>query len=273
MGNHRPDYSRGAQYMQHLLQRVARHAADFGIDLRRVRKSVTRIPGFIAEARAYQRANRSPAFALGMRQLRPALFDRDVAADAFDSHYFYQDLWAARKIFAVRPARHVDVGSRVDGFVAHLLTFMPVTILDVRPLSRRVTGLDFVLGDASHLSPFADQSLESLSCLHALEHFGLGRYGDPINPEAWSEALAAFVRVLRPGGRLYLSVPVGRQRLEFNAHRVFAPATILAALADLQLLSFAAVTDQGTFHENADPNDCSEAWYACGMFELMKPRC
>ena len=259
--------------MQHFLQRVARRAADFGIDVGRVRQSLSGLPRFIAEARAYQRANRSGSFPLGLRDLRPALLDSNVAADAFDSHYFHQDLWAARKIWSARPAHHVDVGSRLDGFVAHLLTFMPVTVLDVRPLSRPVQGLEFVLGDATDLSPFADRSLESVSCLHALEHFGLGRYGDPIDPEAWSRSLAAFVRVLRPGGKLYLSVPVGRQRLEFNAHRVFAPDTILSALSELRLLSFAAVTDQGMFQENAKPRDCSDACYACGMFELVKPQC
>ncbi len=55
-------------------------------------------------------------------------------------HYFHQDLWAAKKIFKRRPMTHVDIGSRVDGFVAHLLVFMPVTAVDIRYLDSNIEG-------------------------------------------------------------------------------------------------------------------------------------
>ena len=117
---------------------------------------------------------------------------------------------------------------------------MPVTIVDIRELRSAVSGLDFVHADPTSLRQFDDGSIESLWSLHAVEHFGLGRYGDPVDPQAPFKVMEAFARVLAPGGSLYFSVPVGRERLVFNAHRIFAPSTIISALDGLKLLSFSA---------------------------------
>jgi len=200
------------------------------------------------------------------------LYDDNASAGISDPHYFYQDLWAASKIYCHDPERHVDIGSRLDGFIAHLLVFTSVEVVDIRPLELRIPWLTFHQEDATELAGFADNSVKSLSCLHALEHFGLGRYGDPIDPDAWHKALRAMARVLAPGGRLYLSVPVGRERVIFNAHRVFSPATMAidAALKGLKLHSFSLVDDQGRFHEDVKPEMGCGLEYGCGMFEFRK---
>lgn len=200
----------------------------------------------------------------------PVLMEWDEQAGIPDPFYFHQDLWAARLIHRRAPARHVDIGSRVDGFVAHLLTFMPVTVVDIRELRSTVPGLEFMRSDATSLSEFPDGSIESLSSLHAVEHFGLGRYGDPVDPGAPFRVMETFVRVLAPGGSLYFSVPVGRERLVFNAHRIFAPSTIVSTLKELELVSFSAVNDQGGFLENIEPAAASGFEYGCGMFEFTK---
>jgi SAM-dependent methyltransferase len=198
------------------------------------------------------------------------LGDFDAPAGSARGEYFHQDLWAARKIHAARPAGHVDVGSRIDGFISHLLVFMPVTVIDVRPLDDAVDGLTFIAADATTLDRFNDESIGSLSSLHAIEHFGLGRYGDPIDPNACFNAMRSLRRVLRPGGRLYFGVPIGRERLEFNAHRVFAPSTILRSLAPLRLLSFAAVNSEGRLTSDSNPSDWENVEYGCGLFEFTK---
>ena len=240
-----------------------------GIDVDRFGLAIRYLPRFLRDARRY-RSVASQRFPMRLRYLKPMLIDFGGQAGNLDEHYFFQDLWAARKIFAARPQQHFDIGSRVDGFVAHVLTFMPVQVMDIRPLTSDVPGLTFVQTDATDLAGIADDSVESLSCLHAAEHFGLGRYTDPIDPDACFKAMAAMQRVMRPGGRLYFSVPVGVERLEFNAQRVFDPRTILATFDDLQLLSFAAVDDAGVFHPEADPVAFGRAWAACGMFEFTK---
>ena len=198
------------------------------------------------------------------------LHDRDAAAGSLGD-YFFQDLWAAKLIYNKRPRAHVDVGSRLDGFIAHLLTFMNVTVVDIRPLLA-LPGLSFIQGDATTMDQFADNSVESLSCLHAAEHFGLGRYGDRIDPDASGKVMRSLARVLAPNGRLYFSVPVGRERVEFNAHRIFSPQTVLAALKDLELCSISAVDESGAFVAEAKLEELRSTRYALGLFEFSKVR-
>jgi SAM-dependent methyltransferase len=242
-----------------------------GIDLGRLSRTLLGMPRYWGDMARY-RSCTPQRFPVRLRYLKPMLLDYASQAGVADGHYFFQDLWAAQKIFAGRPKRHFDIGSRVDGFVAHVLSFMPVIVMDIRPLTSDVPGLTFVQADATNLLGISDDSVESLSSLHATEHFGLGRYADVIDPAACFKAMAAMQRVLRPGGRLYFSVPVGFERLEFNAQRVFDPRTIPATFQGLQLVSFAAVDDAGVFHPHADPEDFTRARYACGMFEFTKPQ-
>ncbi len=255
----------------HAYRTATRLAALFSLDLATPLRSIWRSPWFLNAALVYGQAARGSRFPLRAENLYPILTDLQAPAANVSDHYFYQDLWAARHIFAVRPSTHIDVGSRIDGFVAHVLTFMPCTVIDIRPLKSAVPGLTFIQDDATHMAGFHNNSVESLSSLHAVEHFGLGRYGDPIDPDACFKAMRAFARVLQPGGRLYISAPIGRERVEFNAHRVFAPQTILESFSTLRLVSFAAVDDRGAFRNDARPEDFQSATYACGLFEFIKP--
>jgi hypothetical protein len=225
---------------------------------------------FVSTWLKYQRLNSRPSFRLKLAEAFPILTDRHDSAGLADGHYFHQDLWAARKIFRARPASHIDIGSRVDGFVAHLLTFMPVTIVDIRPLVSKIDGLTVLQDDATALSMLEADSVPSLSSLHAAEHFGLGRYSDPIDPEACFKFMDSLQKVLAPAGKLYFSVPVGRERVEFNAHRVFSPATILARFSQLRLESFSFVGDDGALYANVDPLALPDSEMACGLFEFTK---
>ena len=201
----------------------------------------------------------------------PILHERFSESGQASGHYFHQDLWAARKIYDACPVRHVDIGSSILGFVSHLLTFRKVEVIDIRPLQSNTEGLTFVQGNATNLEEFEDNSLESISTLHAAEHFGLGRYGDQVDPDAHIKFMQALSRVLKPGGTLYFSVPCGVEKLYFNAHRVFAPGTILDAFRDLKLQSFSCVKDDHRFYANCSPTTVEGELFGCGLFEFTKP--
>lgn len=227
-------------------------------------------PSFLRNLFRYRaRQNESdPAFPLRLRYLYPVLGDRHASAGDASGHYFHQDIWAARQIHARNPAQHVDVGSSMAGFVAHLLCFREVEYVDIRPVDTNVSGLLVRLGNITAL-PYASGSLESLSALHVVEHVGLGRYGDALDPNGWRKAIAELKRVLKPGGVLYVSVPIGKERVEFDAHHVFDPMTIVQAFRPLELSHFAAIDDAGRFVPQADPATL-EGWYSCGLFEFTR---
>ncbi len=223
----------------------------------RLARALVRIPKralrFLGEWRRYNHLNTQPSMRARLRSLYPIISDYDGEA-GFHNYYFHQDLWAARKIYQVRPASHVDVGSRIDGFIAHLLVFMPVSYVDIRPL-HGIADLHVIHANAIRLDGFETGSVPSLSSLNAAEHFGLGRYSDPIDPTACYVSMESLVRVLALGGRPYFATPIGRERVEFNAHRIFALETILEAFAELRLVSFSYVDGDDQFHEDVHPGD------------------
>ena len=233
-------------------------------------RSLRGLPLFLRDVLRYRSLSRNRLGALRLGLFYPILHDRYGQSGEASGHYFHQDLWAARKVYQFKPQRHVDIGSSVSGFVSHLLVFREVEVIDVRPLKSDVPGLRFVQSDATQLSEFENDELESISTLHAGEHFGLGRYGDPVDPTAHLKFMAALTRVLKPGGRLYFAVPSGVEKLYFNAHRVLSPETVLAGFKGLRLVSFSWVNDDGVLNENADPQDVRGENYGCGLFEFTK---
>jgi len=166
--------------------------------------------------------------------------------------YFQQDLLVARWIYLRNPRRHLDVGSRLDGFIGNLAVFREVEVLDIRPQPGKVRNVIFQQLDLMRELPSRWQACtDSLSCLHSIEHFGLGRYGDDIDPEGHLKGLRQLMGMVEPGGILYLSTPIGPQRVEFNAHRVFAAATLLGWFAEgWEIEEFAVIGDSGEVLES-----------------------
>jgi SAM-dependent methyltransferase len=206
--------------------------------------------------------------------VRPALADTYpcltdwTPSTPFDPHYFHQGAWLAGRLAQSKPALHVDVGSSVM-MVGVLCAQVPILFVDYRPLEARMPGLFSVAGDIKRL-PFADASVHSLSCLHVLEHIGLGRYGDPIDAEGSARGAAELARVLAPGGHLYVSVPTGVDRVCFNAHRVFSPRALQALFPGLNLLAFSLVDDGGGFDPAGRLDAAARLEYGCGMYVFRK---
>lgn len=204
----------------------------------------------------------------------PIFLDRN-AESASLGEYFWQDLLVAKEIIRQSPARHVDVGSRIDGFIAHLACVRRVEVFDIRPLTSEIENVEFTQWDITEPNPTLNGSADCVSCLHTLEHIGLGRYGDKLDPDGWMKGLKSLVDLIAPGGGLWLSVPIGVQRVEFNAHRVFNPATIIHAASELgvTLQRFFYLTDSG-FIESAniaeDALSLSTKNYGLGIFFFSK---
>jgi SAM-dependent methyltransferase len=220
---------------------------------------------YIADWRSYSRL--PGAEPMRLIDSWPQFHDR-TRTIAVDPHYFYINGWAARRILANGPTRHVDVAS-LNMFANLLGAVVPVVFVDYRPLTARLSGLESVGASILQL-PFADCSLGSVSCLHMAEHVGLGRYGDPLNPQGTRLAAQELARVLAPGGNLYFALPVGKPRLCFNGCRILLAETVCDYFGGLELVEFSGVHDDGRFVERVETHVFNDSDYACGMFWFTK---
>lgn len=201
--------------------------------------------------------------------------DHKQNAASIKNHYFHQDLFVAQKIFESRPEKHIDIGSRIDGFVAHVASFRKIDVIDIRPLESKLhNNIYFHQKNIMELDDL-DLRSDSVSCLHTIEHFGMSRYGESINVNGHIVGLKNIIKLLRKGGCLYLSFPIASQdRIEFNAQRVFKPTTILnldIVKQNLHLINFSYVDDNGEFHLDNDVNSLNEnIFFGCGIFIFKK---
>lgn len=205
---------------------------------------------------------------LTWRERYPCLSEK-TGNTGFDAHYIYHTAWAARKISSeIKPRLHVDISSSLY-FSTIVSAFFPVKFYDFRPADLTLSNLSTGSMDLNRL-PFEDNSLKSLSCMHVVEHIGLGRYGDPLDPNGDIKAMGELGRVLAKKGHLLFVVPVGEPRIQFNAHRVYSYEMIVGHLKSLKLAEFSLIDDSGHFIENADPSLVKLQKYGCGCFLFQK---
>lgn len=236
------------------------------VDPVRVARGINGYRQFFGDWRRY--SSLPDAEPVELRYAFPQLHDRTSSSE-IDAHYFYVNNWATRRIQASAPAFHIDVGSQTI-FSSLLAAKVPTVFVDYRPLRVSLPGLQCLGGNLLGL-PFPDQTLTSLSCLHVVEHIGLGRYGDPLDSAGTYHAIRELTRVLAPGGSLFLATPVGLPRLCFNAHRIHSAEQIRTMVPELELVEFSGVDDAGHYHEAVTLSTFAGSDYACGFFWLRRP--
>ena len=202
------------------------------------------------------------------------LKDYDDLAGTAKGHYFHQDLLVASFIFEAKPKRHIDIGSRIDGFVSAVASYREIEVIDIRPLEKSVHKNIIFRKEDFMNSDLKDQT-DSVSCLHAIEHFGLGRYGDAIDCEGHIKGINNLVEILNEGGVLYISFPIGaNDEVHFNAHRIFNPKSILkidSINQKMELIRFDWVDDNGDLHIKSNIENVGDnVKYGCGIYTFKK---
>lgn len=235
------------------------------LQLKRLPKWVKMVWCFFRDMHRYRQL--PGAEPLSWKDAYPCLFDR-TATTGIDPHYFYQGIWAFKKIAAGKPESHVDVGSKVE-YVGYLTTLTQVKFVDIRPLKINLPHFEMVTGSITEL-PFETGSISSISCLHVAEHIGLGRYGDSLDPFGTKKGCQELARILAPGGTLLFSLPIGKSRVMYNAHRIHSPTQIISYFPTLELKEFSVIDDAGKFIQHVSPKEYENSEYACGLFEFTK---
>ena len=210
----------------------------------------------------------------------PEIYDPQIESGSASGHYYHQDLLVANKIFKKSPKVHLDIGSRIDGLISHLLSFeQKLLVGDIRPLNIKNQNCEFIqinLLDENECSKL--QKFASISCLHAIEHMGLGRFGDPIDYLGHLKAINNLSKLLSKGGTLYLSHPVGQKgRIQFNAHRIISLGEALETFknCDLKVDEFSYVDDKGDLNKvddlkNIDYKNSFYLRHGCAIWTLKK---
>lgn len=248
-------------------------ALNFGMDPRGLKASKN-MPRFWRDYRAFTASGGEVA------ELHPILGDYEAQAGSGSGHYFHQDLLVASFVHDAAPRRHIDVGSRIDGFIAHVAAFREIEMIDIRPLEKSAHArIKFLQSDLMMRDPARDGIADSVSSLHALEHFGLGRYGDPIDPQGHVTGFRNLARIVEPGGKLYVGLPIGAMtKVFFNAHRIFAPTEPptwfedagASKSEDFTLERFDYVDDAGDLHTRIEPEAVPPLTHGCGIYSFRR---
>lgn len=204
-------------------------------------------------------------------QERYPILNERTSTTYFEPHYTFHPAWAARILKIIDPKQHIDISSSLQ-FITLVSAFIPIEFYDYRPVDIDLSGLHCGKSDLTNL-PFEAGSIESLSCMHVVEHIGLGRYGDKLDPDGDLKAIKELKRVLAPGGNLLFVVPVGQARVQFNAHRIYDPVDLLEKFKGWELMDFSLVDDQGRFWFKTSISQAKDLYYGCGCFWLRKPDC
>ncbi len=236
--------------------------------------SIRKLPEFIFDYFKYNSLSNSVGvdkkFNAKLTNIYPIFSDK-TAAHGFDRHYIFHTAWAARIVKKVNPEFLVDVSSSLY-FSSILSAFVPVRFYDYRPADLSLSGLISQQGDLMNL-PLEDNSIECISCMHVIEHVGLGRYGDPIDPNGDMKAINELIRVTKQGGNIIYVTPVGKSAVKFNAHRIYSYEQIIDRFKGCEVVEFSLIQDDsigGSIIENADSNLVAKQIYACGLFHFRK---
>ena len=200
------------------------------------------------------------------------LYD-NVPTTPFPRHYLYHPAWAARVLARTMPEYHVDISSSLY-FVAIASAFVPIRSYDYRPANINLSGLSMGRADLMGLD-FEDSSVPSISCMHTVEHIGLGRYGDKLDPEGDLKAIKELKRVVAKGGDLLFVVPVGHPRICYNAHRIYSNQQVLEYFKGMELMECALIAEKDggeTLILNPGKDAFKNSTYDCGCYWFRKPK-
>ncbi len=125
------------------------------------------------------------------------------------------------------PAQGADIGCQNGLYPAMMLHqgVQEVTIFEIRDNVQQVPNVIFTNKDLTYDTSI-NNMFDLVTSASTIEHIGLGRYGDPIDPDGDIKMMNSIHRILRPGGHAIISFPYqpnpnGRGMIVWNHHRIY----------------------------------------------------
>jgi hypothetical protein len=200
------------------------------------------------------------------------ILNEGTATTPFDRHYVYHTSWAFRKILQIQPKEIMDISSSMY-FIGMISSLYKTNYYDFRPPVISLDNLQVNKTDIKNMM-LPDNSVECLSCMHVVEHIGLGRYEDEVDYDGDIKAINEIVRVVGSGGDILFVVPVGGDPvIDFNRHRIYTNEMILNYFHSCKLIEFCLIPDNekdGGLIVNPDKNLLNKQTYGCGCYWFKK---
>jgi len=154
-------------------------------------------------------------------------------------HYPETDLWlyeALEKYHeSVENKKALIIGSEEPCYEACVLHYGAREVMMVEYQKVSSTHPQITTVKAEEFSRMTEK-YDIVISISSVEHSGLGRYGDPINPDGDIEAMGDLYHNLKPGGLCFLAVPIGRDQIIWNAHRVYGKNRLPKLIEKFELL-------------------------------------
>ena len=206
-----------------------------------------------------------------IKNIYPFLDDYNDDAGSIKNHLFHADLIVSQYIYKNNPEKHLDIGSRIDGLVAHVASYRNIDVLDIRNINLSPhKNINFI---NKNINEFSEKFMyDSISSIGVIAHIGLGRYGDPIDPDGYKKAIKKICNLIKKNGIIYIMVPVGKPGVEFNSHRVFDPNEMIANFNqyNCKLENFHLVDDNGNLNIDFNLSLASEFNFGGGIYVFKK---
>lgn len=148
-------------------------------------------------------------------------------------------LYAALVQYPIEDQTVAVMGSTDPWYEAVVLAYggKPTTI-EYNPIVSKDPRLTVVTNAEFDKKPWQFEAAFSIS---SFEHDGLGRYGDPLDPDGDIKTMRKMKSVVAPGGLLFLALPVGHDTVVWNAHRIYGQYRLAKLLKGWKIVDFFGV--------------------------------
>jgi len=176
-------------------------------------------------------------------------------------HYGAVDTWIylALERYSIKELQVGIIGSADQGFgpwyEAMVLSQGGIpTVIEYNKIEYAYDSIDCLTPTEIEKKLANGYKFDALLCISSIEHDGLTRYGDPLNPNGDLVAMHKLKSYLKPEGNLFLTCPVGIDSVIWNYHRIYGRARL-----DLLLSGWNIIDTFGFSDSNLD-RDVGSGW-------------